>query len=126
MQKRKLGNSDLEVSAVGLGCMGMSFGYGPASDKREMISLLRSAVEHGITFFDTAEAYGPLTNEELVGEALAPFRGRVVIATKFGFKFGPKGEQIGLDSRPEHIKEVAHGSLKRLKSDTIDLLYQHR
>ena len=126
MQKRKLGKSGLEVSALGLGCMGMSFGYGPPADKQEMISLIRSAVERGITFFDTAEAYGPFTNEELVGEALAPFRGRVVIATKFGFKFGPKGEQIGLDSRPEHIKEVAHGSLKRLKVDAIDLFYQHR
>jgi len=126
MQKRKLGNSNLEVSAIGLGCMGMSFGYGPAHDKQEMISLIRSAVERGVTFFDTAEAYGPFTNEELVGEALAPMRERVVIATKFGFKFGPKGEQIGLDSRPEHIKEVAEASLKRLRSDTIDLFYQHR
>ncbi len=117
MQKRKLGNGDLEVSAVGLGCMGMSFGYGPASDKREMISLLRSAVEHGVTFFDTAEVYGPLTNEELVGEALAPFRGQVVIATKFGFKLDPKGgpQWVGLDSRPQHIKEVAESSLRRLK-----------
>jgi aryl-alcohol dehydrogenase-like predicted oxidoreductase len=126
MQKRTLGDSGLEVSAIGLGCMGMSFGYGPAADKQEMISLVRSAVERGITFFDTAEAYGPFANEELVGEALAPFRGRVVIATKFGFKFGPKGEQIGLDSRPEHIKEVAHSSLKRLQVDAIDLFYQHR
>jgi len=128
MQKRKLGNGDLEVSAVGLGCMGMSFGYGPASDKREMISLLRSAVEHGVTFFDTAEVYGPLTNEELVGEALAPFRGQVVIATKFGFKLDPKGgpQWVGLDSRPQHIKEVAEGSLKRLKVGAIDLFYQHR
>jgi aryl-alcohol dehydrogenase-like predicted oxidoreductase len=128
MQKRKLGNGDLEVSAVGLGCMGMSFGYGPASDKREMISLLRSAVEHGVTFFDTAEVYGPLTNEELVGEALAPFRGQVVIATKFGFKLDPKGgpHWVGLDSRPQHIKEVAEGSLKRLKVGAIDLFYQHR
>jgi aryl-alcohol dehydrogenase-like predicted oxidoreductase len=126
MQKRKLGNSNLEVSAIGLGCMGMSFGYGPAHDRQEMISLIRSAVERGVTFFDTAEAYGPFTNEELVGEALAPMRQRVVIATKFGFKFGPKGEQIGLDSRPEHIKEVADGSLKRLKTDVIDLFYQHR
>jgi aryl-alcohol dehydrogenase-like predicted oxidoreductase len=106
--------------------MGMSFGYGPAADKQEMISLLRAAVERGVTFFDTAEAYGPFTNEELVGEALAPMRERVVIATKFGFKFGPKGEQIGLDSRPEHIKEVADGSLKRLRTDVIDLFYQHR
>src|SRR6266496_2945696 len=120
MKKRRLGNN-LEVSAIGLGCMGMSYGYGPAADKREMISLIRSAVEHGVTFFDTAEAYGPFTNEELVGEALAPFRGRVVIATKFGFKFGPKGEQIGLDSRPQHIKEVAESSLKRLRLDAIDL-----
>jgi len=121
-----LGNSNLEVSALGLGCMGMSFGYGPAADKQEMISLIRSAVERGVTFFDTAEVYGPFTNEELVGEALAPFRGQVVIATKFGFKLGPKGEQMGLDSRPEHIKEVAEGSLKRLKVDAIDLFYQHR
>src|SRR6266508_3830867 len=126
MQKRKLGRSNLEVSAIGLGCMGMSYGYGPAADRQDMVSLIRSAVERGITFFDTAEAYGPFTNEELVGEALAPFRGRVVIATKFGFKFGPKGEQIGLDSRPEHIKEVAHSSLKRLQVDAIDLFYQHR
>jgi aryl-alcohol dehydrogenase-like predicted oxidoreductase len=126
MQKRKLGKSGLEVSAIGLGCMGMSFGYGPAADKQEMISLLRAAVERGVTFFDTAEAYGPFINEELVGEALAPMRERVVIATKFGFKFGPKGEQIGLDSRPEHIKEVADGSLKRLRTDVIDLFYQHR
>jgi aryl-alcohol dehydrogenase-like predicted oxidoreductase len=126
MQKRKLGNSNLEVSALGLGCMGMSFGYGPAADKQEMISLIRSAVERGVTFFDTAEVYGPFTNEELVGEALAPFRGQVVIATKFGLKLGPKGEQMGLDSRPEHIKEVAEGSLKRLKVDAIDLFYQHR
>src|SRR4051812_47932868 len=126
MQKRKLGNSNLEVSAMGLGCMGMSFGYGPATDKQEAISLIRTAVERGVTFFDTAEAYGPFTNEEVVGEALAPFRGQVVIATKFGFKFGPKGEQMGTDSRPEHIKEVAEGSLKRLKTDVIDLFYQHR
>src|SRR5437773_3738508 len=126
MQKRKLGNSNLEVSALGLGCMGMSFGYGPPADKREMISLIRTAVERGVTLFDTAEAYGPYTNEELVGEALAPFRNRVVIATKFGFKFGPDGKQVGLDSRPEHIKEVAEASLKRLRSDTIDLFYQHR
>ena len=126
MQKRKLGKSNFEVSAIGLGCMGMSFGYGPPADKQEMISLLRKAVELGVTFFDTAEAYGPFTNEELVGEALASMRERVVIATKFGFKFGPKGEQIGLDSRPEHIKEVAEASLKRLRSDTIDLFYQHR
>jgi aryl-alcohol dehydrogenase-like predicted oxidoreductase len=126
MQKRKLGKSNLEVSALGLGCMGMSYGYGPAADKKEMISLIRSAVERGVTFFDTAEAYGPFTNEELVGEALAPFRGRVVIATKFGFKLGPNGEQLGLDSRPEHIKQVAESSLKRLKVDAIDLFYQHR
>jgi len=126
MQKRKLGNSGLEVSALGLGCMGMSSGYGPAGDKQEMISLLRTAVERGITFFDTAEVYGPFTNEELVGEALAPFRDQVVIATKFGFKIGPEGEQLGVDSRPEHIKEVAEASLKRLKTGVIDLLYQHR
>jgi aryl-alcohol dehydrogenase-like predicted oxidoreductase len=126
MQTRQLGKSDLEVSAIGLGCMGMSFGYGPAKEKSEMISLLRKAVEFGVTFFDTAEIYGPFTNEELVGEALAPFRRRVVIATKFGFKIGPKGEQIGLDSRPEHIKEVADASLKRLRTDVIDLFYQHR
>src|SRR5712671_5020097 len=128
MQKRKLGKSGLEVSALGLGCMGMSFGYGPAADKQEMISLIRSAVERGITFFDTAEAYGPFTNEELVGEALAPFRGQVVIATKFGFKPASNGEPrwSELDSRPEHIKEVAEASLKRLKVDAIDLFYQHR
>jgi aryl-alcohol dehydrogenase-like predicted oxidoreductase len=116
----------LEVSAIGLGCMGMSFGYGPAKEKQEMISLLRKAVELGVTFFDTAEMYGPFTNEELVGEALAPFRERVVIATKFGFKISPKGEQIGLDSRPQHIKEVADASLKRLRTDVLDLFYQHR
>jgi aryl-alcohol dehydrogenase-like predicted oxidoreductase len=126
MRKRKLGKSNLEVSALGLGCMGMSYGYGPAAGKQEMISLIRSAVERGVTFFDTAEAYGPLTNEELVGEALAPFRGQVVIATKFGFKLGPKGEQLGLDSRPEHIRQVAEASLKRLKVDCLDLFYQHR
>jgi aryl-alcohol dehydrogenase-like predicted oxidoreductase len=126
MQKRKLGNSKLEVSSLGLGCMGMSYGYGPAADKQEMISLIRTAVERGITFFDTAEAYGPFANEELVGEALAPFRGQVVIATKFGFKFGPNGEQLGVDSRPQHVKEVAEASLKRLKTDHIDLFYQHR
>jgi aryl-alcohol dehydrogenase-like predicted oxidoreductase len=126
MQKRKLGKSNLEVSAIGLGCMGMSFGYGPAKDKQEMISLIRAAVERGVTFFDTAEMYGPFANEELVGEALAPFRKQVVIATKFGFKIGSKGEQIGLDSRPEHIKEVAEASLKRLRTDVIDLFYQHR
>ena len=126
MKKRRLGKSNLEVSAIGLGCMGMSFGYGPPADKQEMVSLIRSAVDRGVTFFDTAEAYGPFINEELVGEALAPMREQVAIATKFGFKFGPKGEQIGLDSRPEHIKEVAEASLKRLRSDTIDLFYQHR
>ncbi len=125
MQKRELGKSNLEVSALGLGCMGMSFGYGPAADKQEMISLIRRAVERGVTFFDTAEAYGPFTNEELAGEALAPFRDRVVIATKFGFKF-ESGGQRGLDSRPAHIKEVAEASLKRLKVDAIDLFYQHR
>src|SRR5436189_3313582 len=124
MKKRKLGN--LEVSAIGLGCMGMSFGYGPAKEKGAMISLLQKAVELGVTFFDTAEMYGPFTNEELVGEALASFREQVVIATKFGFKISPKGEQIGLDSRPQHIKEVAEGSLKRLRTDVIDLFYQHR
>ncbi len=124
MQKRKLG--DLEVSALGLGCMGMSFGYGPAKDKQEMISLIRTAVERGVTLFDTAEVYGPFTNEELVGEALAPLRDQVVIATKFGFKLGSKGEQIGVDSRPEHVKEVAEASLKRLRTDRIDLFYQHR
>jgi len=126
MQERKLGTSGLEVSALGLGCMGMSYGYGPAADKQEMISVIRSAVQRGVTFFDTAEAYGPFTNEELVGEALAPFRDQVVIATKFGFKFGPKGEQVGLDSRPEHIRQVAEGTLKRLKVGVIDLFYQHR
>ena len=127
MKKRKLGKSGLEVSAIGLGCMGMSFGYGPPKDKQEMISLLQAAVEHGVTFFDTAEVYGPFTNEELVGEGLAPFREQVVIATKFGFKLDPTtGRSIGVDSRPEHIKEVAEASLKRLKTDVIDLLYQHR
>jgi aryl-alcohol dehydrogenase-like predicted oxidoreductase len=127
MKKRKLGNS-LEVSTIGLGCMGMSTSYGPPKDKPEMISLLRAAVERGITFFDTAEVYGPLTNEELVGEALAPFREQVVIATKFGFKLDPTGEKawVGLDSRPEHIKQVAEASLKRLRTDHIDLFYQHR
>ena len=124
MQKRKLGK--LEVSALGLGCMGMSYGYGPAPDKQEMISLIRAAVDRGVTFFDTAEVYGPFKNEELVGEALAPLRDQVVIATKFGFKIAPNGEQIGVDSRPEHIREVAEASLKRLKTDHIDLLYQHR
>src|SRR5436190_2389078 len=127
MQKRKLGRSNpLEVSAIGLGCMGMSFGYGPAKEKQEMISLLRKTVELGVTFFDTAEMYGPFTNEERVGEALAPFREQVVIATKFGFKIGPKGEQLGLDSWPDHIKEVTDASLKRLRTDVIDLFYQHR
>jgi aryl-alcohol dehydrogenase-like predicted oxidoreductase len=128
MQKRKLGNSNLEVSAIGLGCMGMSFGYGPAHDKKEMIALIRSAVEKGVTFFDTAEVYGPFANEELVGEALVPFRGKVVIATKFGFKPDPNdpSKWSELDSRPEHIKEVAEASLKRLKVDAIDLFYQHR
>ncbi|MGH9686889.1 MAG: aldo/keto reductase [Candidatus Acidiferrales bacterium] len=127
MQKRKLGKSNLEVSGLGLGCMGMSFGYGPAVDKQQGISVIRAAVERGITFFDTAEVYGPFTNEELVGEALAPFRDRVVIATKFGFKIDPNTRKsAGLDSRPEHIKEVVDASLKRLKTDRIDLLYQHR
>jgi aryl-alcohol dehydrogenase-like predicted oxidoreductase len=126
MQKRELGKTGLEVSAIGLGCMGMSFGYGPPKDKGEMISLIRAAVERGVTFFDTAEIYGPFTNEELVGEALGPVRERVVIATKFGFKIGPNGEQMGLDSRPAHIKEVADASLKRLRTDVIDLFYQHR
>jgi aryl-alcohol dehydrogenase-like predicted oxidoreductase len=127
MKKRKLGKSNLEVSALGLGCMGMSFGLGPAVEKQEGISLIRAAVERGVTFFDTAEVYGPYTNEELVGEALAPFRKQVVIATKFGFKIDPStGKQAGLDSRPEHIKEVAEASLKRLKTDVIDLFYQHR
>jgi aryl-alcohol dehydrogenase-like predicted oxidoreductase len=132
MQKRKLGNSNLEVSALGLGCMGMSVGYGPASDKKEMISLIRTAVERGVTFFDTAEAYGPFTNEELVGEALAPLRDQVVIATKFGCKPDPNGgpalntRWTAQNSRPEHVKEVAEASLKRLKTDVIDLFYQHR
>jgi aryl-alcohol dehydrogenase-like predicted oxidoreductase len=127
MQKRKLGDSNLEVSAIGLGCMGMSFSYGPPMDKQEAISLIRAAVERGITFFDTAEVYGAFTNEELVGEALAPFRGQVVIATKFGFKIDPNTRKsVGLDSRPEHIKEVAEASRKRLRVDAIDLFYQHR
>ncbi len=128
MKKRKLGRNNLEVSAVGLGCMGMSFGYGPAADRQEMISLLRTAVERGVTFFDTAEVYGPFTNEELLGEALSPFRGRVVIATKFGFKLDPNGgpKWVGLDSRPQHVKQVAEASLKRLRVDAIDLFYQHR
>jgi aryl-alcohol dehydrogenase-like predicted oxidoreductase len=127
MQKRKLGRSNLEVSAIGLGCMGLSFGYGPAVDKKEGISLIRAAVERGVTFFDTAEVYGPFTNEELVGEALSPVRDQVVIATKFGFKIDPNtGKQAGLDSRPAHIKEVAGASLKRLRTNVIDLYYQHR
>src|SRR4249919_1032779 len=128
MQKRKLGKNNLEVSAIGLGCMGLSFGYGPAVDKQEGISLIRAAVERGVTFFDTAEVYGPFTNEELVGEALAPFRDRVVIATKFGWAPNPEdgGKWNALNSRPEHIKESVEGSLKRLKTDVIDLYYQHR
>ena len=128
MQKRKLAKSNLEVSAIGLGCMGMSFSYGPPKDKQEMITLIRKAVERGVTFFDTAEVYGPYANEELVGEALAPFRSQVVVATKFGWKVDPKAERglAGLDSRPEHIKQVAEASLRRLKTDVIDLFYQHR
>jgi aryl-alcohol dehydrogenase-like predicted oxidoreductase len=128
MQKRKLGNSNLEVSAIGLGCMGMSFSYGPPKDKQEMISLLRTAVERGITFFDTAEVYGPYTNEDLLGEALSPLRDQVVIATKFGFNLNPDGSPgwQGLNSQPDHIKQVAEASLKRLKTDVIDLFYQHR
>src|ERR1051325_8633091 len=127
MQKRKLGNNNLEVSALGLGCMGMSYGFGPAADKQEMISLIRTAVERGVNFFDTAEAYGPFVNEELVGEALAPVRNQVVIATKFGFKIDPTVERglAGVDSRPAHIREVAEASLKRLKVEAIDLFYQH-
>src|SRR3954469_24473685 len=127
MKKRTLGRSGLEVSAMGLGCMGMSFGYGPPKDKQEMISVIRGAFERGVTFFDTAEVYGPYINEELLGEALASFREQVVIATKFGFKLDPEtGKQAGLDSRPEHIKQVADASLRRLKTDVIDLFYQHR
>jgi len=128
MQKRKLGKSNLEVSAIGLGCMGMSFSYGPPKDKQEMIALLRAAVERGVTFFDTAEVYGPFTNEELLGEALSPLRNQVVIATKFGFNLNPDGSPgwQGLNSRPERIKQVADASLKRLKIDVIDLFYQHR
>lgn len=128
MQKRKLGKSNLEVSALGLGCMGMSFGHGPAKDKQEMIPLIRTAVDRGITFFDTAEVYGPYTNEELLGEALSPLRDKVVIATKFGFNLNPDGSPgwQGLNSRPEHIRQVAEGSLKRLRTDVIDLFYQHR
>src|SRR5881398_3458840 len=125
MQKRTLGKSNLEVSALGLGCMGMSYSYGPPADKQEMIRLLRSAVERGITFFDTAEVYGPFTNEELVGEALAPFRGQVAIATKFGIKIDASGQQV-VDSRPEYIKQSVEGSLERLRVDAIDMLYQHR
>jgi aryl-alcohol dehydrogenase-like predicted oxidoreductase len=126
MQKRRLGKSNLEVSTLGLGCMGMSFGYGPPADRDEMIALIRAAVERGVTFFDTAEAYGPYANEDLVGEALAPYRQEVVIATKFGFRFDGNGRQVGLDSRPAHIKEVAEASLRRLRVETIDLFYQHR
>src|SRR5580693_3620787 len=126
MQKRKLGNSNLEVSALGLGCMGMSFGYGPAGDEQEMISVIRAAVDLGVTFFDTAEVYGPYTNEVLVGKALSPIRKQVVIATKFGFHFDANGKQAGLNSRPEHIRAVAEASLKRLNIDAIDLFYQHR
>ena len=126
MQKRTLGKSGLEVSAIGLGCMGMSHSYAPFPDRKEMIALIRTAVERGVTFFDTAEVYGPFTNEDLVGEALAPVREKVVIATKFGFKFGPNGQPMGLDSRPEHIKQAVEGSLKRLRTNVIDLYYQHR
>ena len=126
MQKRKLGRSNLEVSALGLGCMGMSFGYGPAADRQEMISLIRAAAERGVTFFDTAQIYGPFTNEELVGEALAPFRDQVVIATKFGFRIAQDGQQRGLSSRPEYIRQMTEGSLERLRVETIDLYYQHR
>jgi len=126
MQKRRLGKSGLEVSAIGLGCMGMSQSYAPFPERQDAIALIRAAVERGVTFFDTAEVYGPFTNEDLVGEALAPLREKVVIATKFGFKFGPNGEPMGVDSRPEHIKQAAEGSLKRLKTDVIDLYYQHR
>jgi aryl-alcohol dehydrogenase-like predicted oxidoreductase len=129
MQKRKLGKSNLEVSAIGLGCMGMSFSYGPPKDTKDMTDLLHAAVDRGITFFDTAEVYGPFTNEELVGEALAPYRGKVVIATKFGFDLSGKDNRpgaAGLNSRPEHIKQAVEGSLKRLKVEIIDLLYQHR
>ena len=128
MQRRNLGKSNLQVSAIGFGCMGLNFSYGQPGDRNEMIALVRAAVERGVTFFDTAEVYGPFTNEELVAEALAPFRGKVVIATKFGFKIDPSGREKwkGLDSRPEHIKEVAEGSLKRLKVDALDLFYQHR
>ena len=126
MQKRRLGKSNLEVSALGLGCMGLSFGYGQAVDKQQGIALIRAAFDRGVTFFDTAEVYGPFTNEELVGEALAPFRDQVVIATKFAFKIDASGKQAGLDSSPKHIQEVAEASLKRLKTNVIDLFYQHR
>jgi aryl-alcohol dehydrogenase-like predicted oxidoreductase len=126
MQKRKLGKSGLEVSAIGLGCMGLSYGYGPATDRQDAVKLIRAAHERGVTFFDTAEAYGPFVNEEVVGEALAPVRDQVVIATKFGFRFDANGGQSGMDSRPEHIREVAEASLKRLKTNVIDLFYQHR
>lgn len=126
MQKRYLGKSGLEVSALGLGCMGLSHGYGPATDTHQAIELIRAAVERGVTFFDTAEVYGPFLNEEVVGEALKPFRDRVVIATKFGFTFGDDNKQQILNSRPEHIREAVEGSLRRLKTDVIDLLYQHR
>src|ERR687897_2412740 len=126
MQKRKLGNSDLEVSAIGLGCMGISSGLGPAIDRQQGIAVIRAAVERGVTFFDTAEVYGPFVNEELVGEALAAYRDQVVIATKFGFRFDQEGRQVGLSSHPEHIRQAVDGSLQRLGIDTIDLLYQHR
>ena len=126
MQKRTLGNSGLEVSAIGLGCMGLSYGYGPATDTKDAIKLIRAAFERGVTFFDTAEAYGPYKNESLLGEALAPFRDKVVIATKFGFNFGPDGGQSGMNSRPAHIRQVADAALKRLNTDVIDLFYQHR
>src|SRR5438874_327024 len=127
MRKRKLGNSGLEVSAIGLGCMGLSYGYGPATEKQQAIAVIRTAVERGVTFFDTAESYGPFTNEQLVGEALAPHRDRVVIATKFGFDISPDGRRRGgLNSRPEHVKQVVEASLNRLKTDVIDLFYQHR
>ncbi|MFL5159878.1 MAG: aldo/keto reductase, partial [Microvirga sp.] len=126
MQKRKLGSSDLEVSAIGLGCMGLSYGYGPATDTQDAITLIRTAFERGVTFFDTAEAYGPYKNEELLGEALAPFRDQVALATKFGFEFDANGGQSGMNSRPEHVREVAEAALKRLKTNVIDLFYQHR
>src|SRR5579863_7620578 len=126
MQKRKLGNSDLEVSAIGFGCMGLSANYGPPTERQEGIKIIRAAVERGVTLVDTAEAYGPSTNEDLVGEALAPFHNDVVIATKFGFGINPDGTRYGLDSRPDHVREVTHASLRRLNLDAIDLLYQHR